>query len=169
MKILHAGAARHLHPWQLCLFACVVLFSQASVAAEAPIQRGYLDKHNNVHIVFSSGIDKQLTRRGRCNRPALAEDGQTMAWITDTSRDSSSVMIYRDGVVRTIKGDPFIRDFWFVKKGNQIAVDSGGAHFAGVETLYDVATLNELEYVDQGNLPIGKCPEWSSVCGGGTR
>jgi hypothetical protein len=126
------------------------------------IQHAYLDKSKNVHIVTSSKIDLQLTKKGYCYEPQLAEDGTTVAWISNLSKDSNVLMLYRFGKVRSIKGDPFVRGFWFVDKGKKIALDLGGAHFAGMEVLYDVVTLKPLESYDQWNPTGKKRPIWST-------
>jgi hypothetical protein len=84
-----------------------------------------------------------------------------VAWIRTTAWDST-LFIYRDGATRRIKGDPFIRGFWFVDDGRKIGIDSGGMHFAGVEYLYDVATLKRLDAVDQSTTPTAERPSWSN-------
>jgi hypothetical protein len=131
-------------------------------ANDLSIQRAYLDKSKNVHIVTSSKIDIQLTKKCYCDEPQLAEDGTVVAWISNLSKNGNALMLYRFGKVRSIKGDPFVRNFWFVDKGKNIALDLGGAHFAGVEVLYDVVTLKSIDSYDQWN-PTGKeRPKWSA-------
>ncbi len=53
--------------------------------------------------------------------------------------------------------------YWFWKKGTHVATDCGGIHFAGIETLYDVNTLKEVDSFDQAQVPVEKRPEWSTA------
>jgi len=164
---MRGRASMYTGLWYSLLFAFAVIYSRTGMADEIYLQRAYLDKKGDVHVVTRAGEDIKLTEKGRNYGPRLAEDRQTVAWHAHAFKNSSSVLIYRNGIIKTINGDPFIRDFWFVKKGRQIAVDNGGLHFAGVEILYDAATLKELDSVDGWNLPPDdKCPKWAQVCGG---
>jgi hypothetical protein len=133
------------------------------------LNRVYLDNSQNVHIVTSSGKDLKLTTTGHRAKPKLAPDGKTAAWVVnhtwvapgENEPGSSELEIYRQGKTRSIKCEPFIREFWFWQKGRGVAIDCGGSHFAGHEILYDVRTLKELDSFDQAGIPVDKRPSWS--------
>jgi hypothetical protein len=81
----------------------------------------------------------------------------------DDGPSSEELMIYRSGKIRSIKCTPLIRDYWFWMNGSQIAIDCGGRHFAGHETLYDTKTMRELSSFDEAEVPLEKRPNWSDT------
>jgi hypothetical protein len=131
--------------------------------------RAYLDAEGNVRRVSAAGLVTKLTTNGRALRPAMAPDGKTVAWLVNETwmedgrsmSGASKLVLYRDGQRRTISCEPFIRDFWFWKRGTRVAIDCGGAHFAGSEILYDGRTLKKLATVDTAVVPPGERPLWS--------
>ncbi len=125
------------------------------------LQRAYLSKRGNVHVVTTNGRDMQLTSKGHNDRVQLAGNKKTVAWISNPLKDESSLKFYYEGKIRTVQGGPFVRDFWFVDDGSKIGVDIGGLHFAGTEILYDVVSGRRLEEVKQRELPYDKRPPWS--------
>lgn len=139
-------------------------------AQAASFSKIYLDHAKNVHLVMEDGQDKRLTHGGRHYRPLLSPDGRTAAWLVEGSwivngrRESGSdeLVVYRQGVQRSIKCDPSIRSYWFAMGGRSIAIDCGGSHLAGEEILYDAASLQELERFDQYAVPTDKRPPWSA-------
>jgi len=134
------------------------------------LKQTYLDGKQNVHVVRSDGKDIQVTQKGHKANVKLSSDGNTVAWLVShtwkvegqTETGSSELVVYRNGKARTIKCEPYIRDYWFWKKGSRVAIDCGGAHFAGREILYDTNTLKELETVDQSVVPTKDRPIWSA-------
>jgi hypothetical protein len=52
---------------------------------------------------------------------------------------------------------------WFLRDGNQVAIDCGGKHFAGREILYDTRTGKELASFDEADVPMNQRPQWSNV------
>lgn len=128
-----------------------------------------MDAAKNVHVVTSTGKDIKVTTGGHRAQPALFSDGEAAAWLVLHKEDAteekdlggSELEIYRLGQIRSIKCEPFIRDYWFYKKGSSIAIDCGGSHFAGREILYDVKTLKEVDRFDQSRIPPEKRPSWS--------
>ena len=145
----------------------VILNSQAHATS---LKRVYLDNSQNVHIVTSSGKDKKITTTGHRAQAMLSPDGETAAWLVnhtwiaegDSEPGSSELVIYRRGKIRSIKCEPFIREYWFWQKGSRVAIDCGGRHFAGREILYDVRTSKELDSFDQSAIPVHKRPSWST-------
>jgi hypothetical protein len=150
---------------------CALIFvSFVSHAEEGALQKTYLDQKNNVHFVTSQGKHQQITHKGNASMLKLAPDNETVAWLVmnawaaegDDRPGSEELVIYRKGKAASIKCTPFIRDYWFWKNGDQVAIDCGGRRFAGREILYDTKTLKELANFDQAEIPLGKRPEWSN-------
>ncbi len=140
------------------------------------IKDAYLDKANNVHIVDTDGQDAQVTTTGNILDVKKSTDGATVAWrVADAqgsapdgsdadfaNRGSHQVVVYRGGKTGSIECMPFIRDYWFWKRGTRIGIDCGGMHFAGTEILYDSSTLKQIDSVDDVTVPMEKRPEWSN-------
>jgi len=125
------------------------------------IQSAYLGKQGNVHVITKSGSDIQLTKKGHNDQVKLSENKKAVGWISKRIKDESRLVLYYEGNIRTFRGGPFVRDFWFVNDGEKIAVDIGGLHFAGMEILYDVTTGERLDEVRQWEVPYDKRPQWS--------
>jgi len=147
-----------------------LIFITATAAAQSDdIKKVFIDEKNNVQIVDASGIHRQITRSGNARSLKIAPNN-TVAWLVmnnwiadgDTQPQSEELKIYSNGKIRSIKCSMFIRDHWFWKNGNQIAIDCGGRHFAGWEYLYDTKTLRVIESFDQADIPSEKRPAWSS-------
>ena len=139
------------------------------VSAET-LKRVYLAKKENVHVVTLAGKDLQMTTKGHRSNVKLSTDGETAAWLIKhtwiaegaTEPGASELVIYRKGKTRTITCEPFIREYWFWHKGNNIVIDCGGLHFAGREILYDLHNnMKELDNFDQTVIPVDKRPLWS--------
>jgi hypothetical protein len=145
----------------------LLLCTQAHAAAFNKI---YVDKAKNVHLVLADGRDKKVTRGGRHYMALLSPDGETAAWLKESSwvvngkkeSGSDELVVYRKGTQRSIKCDPSIRSYWFAMGGRNIALDCGGSHLAGEEILYDATSLQEIERFDQYALPTDKRPKWSA-------
>jgi hypothetical protein len=126
------------------------------------IDRSYLDRNKSVHIVTAQKQDIPIARYRNCRDPEISEDRRTVASICDVAEDGNVLVLYRNGKTRLIKGDPFVREFRFIDRGEKLAVDIGGLHFAGHEFLYDVFTLKKLDDFSQSNVPLEKRPAWST-------
>jgi hypothetical protein len=145
------------------------LFAYGEIGA-ANLTQIYRDGARNIDVVTLEGLDIQLTTAGRGTRAKLLPYGETAAWIvsaTGTGQDKmdavgSELAVYRKGTVRSIKCEPLIREYRFWQKGNRIAIDCGGSHFAGREILFDVATLKTLASFEQADVPTEKRPRWSA-------
>lgn len=130
----------------------------------------YLDKENNIHLTTQQGQHRKITFKKNASTPKLAPDRQTVAWLGlnswiaegDDKPASEQLIIYRNGRSKSIKCDPFIRDFWFWNNGGQIVIDCGGRRFAGYEILYDTKTFKEIEKIDQATIPLEKRPAWAN-------
>lgn len=136
----------------------------------ANLKQIYLDDFKNIHVVTLEGRDIQLTTGGHGTMAKLAPGGETAAWIVsetwmgqdEEEAVGSELAVYRNGTIRSIKCEPRIREYWFWMKGNRIAIDCGGSHFAGREILYDVDTLKVLARFEQADVPMEKRPRWSA-------
>lgn len=148
----------------------ILVFAAYSHATAGTLKQAYLDEKKNVHVVTSAGLDLKLTASGQGSEVKLSPDGDSVAWLVRSSAAaneesgavSSELAIYHHGSVRTIECQPFIRDYWFWRKGRRMAIDCGGSHFAGREILYDVNTLRVIASFDQAVVPVGRRPTWSS-------
>ena len=144
----------------LCLGGFVISLSigaplRAKAGTSEPYVRVYVDHHKDVHAVTASRKDIRLTRRGRYDDPKLAPDGRTVgarivSRLRMDRRDSimvtEQVWLHGDRrIVRRIVTDGFVRDWGFWNGGKELAVYSGGLHFAGFYVLYDLASGRELE------------------------
>ena len=141
-----------------------------SQAHAANLKQVYLDNTQNVHVVTSTGKDLRVTTTGHRTNVKLSSDGETAAWLVnhtwvaegESEPAASELVIYRHGLMHTIKCEPFIREYWFWKKGSRVAIDCGSSHFAGQEILYDINTLKKLASFEQGLVPAEKRPTWSA-------
>ena len=99
----------------------------------------------------------------------MRHDKRSAAWLVlnswiaegDTEPGASQLAIYRDGQLRDIKCEPFIRDYWFWMQGKQVAIDCGGRHFAGTQSLFDIDTLLMIDSFFQPDIPEDRRPVWS--------
>lgn len=146
------------------------LFAADNAGSAEAVKNAYVDPKGSVHILTQEGQHRQITHGGRAGMLKLAPDKETVAWLVlrswvaegDDIPGSEELIIYRDGKINSIRCTPFIRDYWFWKNGDQIAIDCGGRHFAGREILYDTRTLKEIAAFDQADVPLAKRPDWSS-------
>jgi hypothetical protein len=147
-----------------------LLLAGGQFVAASGLNRLYIDEAQNVHVVTKAGKDVRVSKGGGATKATLSPDGETAAWLVSPARPAegeaeagtSELAIYRSGRMRTIRCEPFIRDYWFWRKGSRVAIDCGGAHFAGREILYDAKTLKRLDSFEQAMVPTDKRPAWSA-------
>lgn len=152
---------------KLIVFSVLVVNLHAQAEAVKSVT---VDKAGNIRLVTAAGKSLSIANNGKASEPQVSPDGESAAWLYRGERPqegeitwgSSELRIYRDGKTRTIRCLPFIREFWYWKKGSRIAIDCGGSHFAGREILYDAKSLKQLESFDQADVPVEKRPEWSN-------
>jgi hypothetical protein len=161
-----------MKPLRTTLAAWLLLCVSVS-AFGANLKAVYVDNANNVHIIDSDHKDTQVTTTGNILDVEKSADGLTVAWrVADDSapdgstariadRGSHQVVIYRNGKARSIECKPFIRDYWFWRRGTYLGIDCGGLHFAGREILYDTTTLKQIDSLDQAVIQSKDRPEWS--------
>jgi hypothetical protein len=154
----------------LIALACsLALFLFIPEAMGETVRKAYLDQQKNVHVITTAGKDRKLTHKGNADSLKLAPDNRTIGWLVlntwtaegDDGPGSEELMIYREGKLASIKCAPFIRNYWFWKRGAQVAIDCGGRHFAGREILYDARTGKEVARLNQANVPLEKRPDWA--------
>lgn len=149
-----------------------ILMSLASIHLNARaenLKEVYVDRKNNIHIVDSSGKGRQLTHMGNAKNPKLAPDKQTVAWLImynwtaegDEEPGSGELAIYRHGKIRSLKCEPFIRDYWFWRNGKEVAMDCGGRHFVVNKILYDVQSRKQISSFHERDIPLENRPNWS--------
>lgn len=159
---------RHYSAFAACLLLCT-----CKLAYGQSLSSVYIDKTNNVHIIDADHVDTQVTTTGNILDVEKSTDGLTVAWrVADDlapdgstaplpDRGSHQVVIYRNGKTRSIECKPFIRDYWFWKRGTHLGIDCGGLHFAGHDFLYDLTTLKQTDSLDQAIVQSKDRPEWS--------
>jgi hypothetical protein len=148
----------------------LALFLPVSEAFGKNVRKAYLDQQENVHVITSDGKDQKLTYKGHAASLKLAPDNRTIGWLVlntwtaegDDGPQSEKLMIYHDGKLASIECGPFIRDYWFWKRGAQVVIDCGGRHFAGREILYDTRTMKEIASLDQAKVPLENRPDWAA-------
>lgn len=168
-SVLHTALIPRCQGIKSITYTLLLLFACVPEAQSAKLRNVYLDAAKNVHVVTSTGKDIKVSTGGHRAQPALSPDGEAAAWLVlhkggDTEEKElggSELEIYRSGQIRSIMCEPFIRDYWFWRKGTRVAIDCGGSHFAGREILYDVKTLKEIDSFDQSRTPPENRPSWS--------
>ena len=138
-------------------------------AIHSYLKNVYIDNEKNVHIISAEGRDEKISKSGDAAGATLSPDKRSAAWLVlnswiaegDTEPGASQLAIYRDGQLRHIQCAPFIRDYWFWMQGKQVAIDCGGRHFAGTQSLYDINTLRMIESFFQPDIPEDRRPVWS--------
>lgn len=138
-------------------------------AWSAPLLEANLDKQHRVHLL-ADGKPVPLHPRPMSDFVLVSSDGTAAAWLlpqgartrSGRRRLSDELVVYVDGKTASIRCQPFIRDFWFPAIGGQVAIDCGGLHFAGIETLYDLHTMEELASFHQAEVPMERRPAWSN-------
>lgn len=160
-------------PTRLGAFALLLLIVLPPVALAARDAR-LVSVHLNddkVRAVTSSGQVIAVTKRGRCDDPELSPDSATVGFLVLSRLRSQpgdpnahlevakELRIWRNGrILRRIVPGGFIRSWGFWDRGGQVAVYSGGLHFAGFYVLYDVSTGRELE---RATDPVSeRSPDW---------
>jgi hypothetical protein len=149
------------------LFFILISFQIFSSAEK--LKKVYLDKAGYVHVITEAGSEISLKKHGPGNGLILSPDRRAAAWLAPenpnsdgVSEDAPSILhLYKDGKVRTADCDQLIRQYWFVRRGERIAIDCGPRHFAGKEILYDSSTLKIIESFDQSEIPIDDRPSWA--------
>ena len=122
-----------------------------------------------VAIATSTGKHIIVREKYQVREVRIAPNGMAAAWLLEDismepsdEKGSGTLVVYRKGKRRPIACGQLIRDYWFWEKGQKIAYDCGGRHFAGNEVLFDTRTLKELERFNQSEVPPEKRPEWSA-------
>ena len=156
------------HRMAVVLIAAVL--AAAAPARGASLTRVYADSSGALHVVSSSGGERRVGGKLRYDAAKLGPDGHTYGALVRDSIDSGlpgqgkvdvaqKLVIWRDGRrLRSFVLEDFIRAWGFWKGGTQIALYSGGLHFAGHYELIDLATGKNL---GGGEDPVtDQSPDW---------
>lgn len=150
------------------IFLMIMMIVSCQANSVDKSRTAYIDKIHNVHYIEKDGKDITLTKSGKSEQLKIASDGTVLAWLEGDLRVQESgekifndLIIFSHGRKQSITCYPLIRSFWFWKNGTRIAIDCGGRHFAGKETLYDVTTLKAIDSFDQDKVPTEERPSWS--------
>ena len=151
------------------LISTIALAFACFAAYAGNLSKAYADKANNVHVVTASGKNVKLTSDRRADDVRLSPDGESASWLAlsyfaaDGRKWPTELFVYHAGRTRSVKCGGIIREYWFWKGGTHVATDCGGLHFAGIETLYEVSSMKEVDRLDQAEVPVEKRPEWSTA------
>jgi len=130
--------------------------ARGATTSASALSRVYADSSGALHVVSSSGEDRRVGGKLRYDAAKLAPDGHTYGALVRDSIDTDlpgqdkvdvaqKLVIWRGGRrLRSFVPGDFIRAWGFRKGGAQIALYSGGLHFAGHYELIDLATGNSL-------------------------
>ncbi|RIX48950.1 MAG: hypothetical protein D3M94_03330 [Rhodocyclales bacterium GT-UBC] len=153
-------------------FLLALLIQVFAAAFMSPVHAGtwsriFLDGKGHAFLVKADGKMLRVSKHGRALNPKLAPDGETAAWLLvgrggEGAADASELAVYRHGRIRKIRCDPLIREYWFWQNGSYLVLDCGGRHFAGRNVLYEIASLRQVESVDQAKLPVEQRPAWAN-------
>lgn len=133
--------------------------------------------HGAVHIVYNDGQDQQVTKYTTALEVKVADDNQTVAWtigkhinidnpdIEAPSIDdimlATQLVVYKDHkVINKIKGGWLVRGWNLLPGSQQVAVELGALHFAGVMELYNIGESEPVEVIDEANQP-NPLPAWT--------
>lgn len=103
----------------ICIF--LMLSTTNCHALHSYLKSVYIDNEKNVHIISAEGRDEKISKSGDAAGATLSPDKRSAAWLVlnawiaegDTEPGANQLAIYRDGQLRHIKCEPFIRDYWF--------------------------------------------------------
>ena len=139
-----------------------------SPVVSADFSNAHADGHK-VEIATSTGKHIIVREKYPVREVRIAPNGMAATWLLEDismepsdEKGSGTLVVYRKGKRRAISCGQLIRDYWFWEKGQKIAYDCGGRHFASNEVLFDIRTLKELERFHQAEVPPKKRPAWSA-------
>ncbi len=134
------------------------------------VEEAFLDPEENVHIIYSSGEDVQITRDGRCEDLKVDKTQQLVGWVRrGTVEDEkgrvikefrAEIVVYQNGNQRkVISGDMTIWNWKFWEDGKKVAFCTGPTHRYCFFRLYDLESgriIDECNKSDSAN-----CPAWA--------
>jgi hypothetical protein len=154
----------------MILLFLLALPPAALAAPEPPYAAVKLDDERRVLVQAPSGQWHVLSGRAMCDDPKLARDGRTVGYRVlrrippsadsiPTTEVAEELRIHAPGrAIRRIVPGGYIRSWGFWSDGRQVALYSGGLHFAGFYVLYDIATGRDLQFAQD---PVtARSPGW---------
>ncbi len=158
----------------------VFAFTAATLAAGSPqVTRAYVDDKGAVHIVMADGDEHTIKpfkwqNGGSFTDVDVAGDGRTVGWVANQMLEpleagtnyaleaGLDVEVWRDGKVIRKFAPGVIRDWTFLRGGQEVAIHTAPLH--GQEfydcTRFDVGTGKELEHwsLDRRDYVV---PDWA--------
>ncbi len=134
------------------------------------IEKAFLDSEENVHILYSSGEDVQITRDGRCEDLKVDMAQQLVGWVRRGRVEDekgrvinefrAEIVVYQNRNQRkVISGDMTIWNWKFWENGKKIAFCTGPTHGYCFFKLYD---LEKGHIIDECNKSDSTdCPAWA--------
>ncbi|HKQ57033.1 MAG TPA: hypothetical protein VJY35_04125 [Candidatus Eisenbacteria bacterium] len=155
----------------LLLTILVAASAPAALAApEPPYKAVRLDDERRVVVQAPSGQWFVFSGRAMCDDPKLTPDGRTVGYRVlrrippsadsiPTTEVAEELRIHAPGrPIRRIVPGGYIRSWRFWSDGRQVALYSGGLHFAGFYVLYDIASGRDLYFASD---PVtSRSPGW---------
>ncbi len=134
------------------------------------VEKAFLDSKENVHIVYSSGEDVQITRDGRCEDLKVDKAQQLVGWVRrGTVEDEKGRVIeeFRAEIVvyqnehhrKVISGDMTIWNWKFWENGKKIAFCTGPTHGYCFFRLYDLESGHVIDECNKSDST--DCPAWA--------
>lgn len=123
-------------------------------------EKAYFDQRRQINIIDDTGKRVVLPTHASSRELEISPDKRAVTWVSN-KESSDELNIYVNDKKFHIICQSWIRSYWFVRNGKQVAIDCGGIHFAGRETLYDIETQVQIETFDQASVPLDLRPVWS--------
>ncbi len=133
------------------------------------VEKSFVDAKENVHIVYSSGEDVQITQDGRCEDLKVDKAQQLVGWVhRGTVEDEKGRVIeeFRAEIVvyqnehdrKVISGDMTIWNWKFWENG-RIAFCTGPTHGYCFFRLYDLESGHVIDECNKSDST--DCPAWA--------
>jgi hypothetical protein len=151
--------------------ACAQPMSDRTQVPESKrVEKAFLDSKENVHIVYSSGEDVQITRDSRCEDLKVDKAEQLVGWVRrGTVEDEkgrvirefrAEIVVYQSGRDRrVIPGDMTIWNWKFWENGKKIAFCTGPTHGYCFFRLYDLESGHVIDECNKSDST--DCPAWA--------
>ena len=151
--------------------ACAQAMSDRTQVPESKrVEKSFLDSKENVHIIYSSGEDVQITRDGRCEDLKDDKNEHIVGWVhRGTVEDEkgrvieefrAEIVVYQSGHDRkVIPGDMTIWKWKFWESGKKIAFGTGPTHGNCIFKLYDLESGHVIDECNKSDST--DCPVWA--------
>jgi hypothetical protein len=154
--------------WLEILCACLLLYAPS--LAQAPQKHEYgkqaeLDREGNVYVSSDEGKLIKVAEQGHCSEIRVAPDDQTVACrVTQPAeylgKPGQLDFYFKGGSKRSIAPGVPIREWHFWNDGQQVSVFSGPLNGPRRYALYDLATGNIVEQLQEPSEKRS-LPQWA--------